>query len=133
MAETDASLIRAFAAGDRQALADLLAQALNKGAVIVAAVGNDGQDAETLPASMEGVIGDTAVDAASRRYGKANTGVWVDFAAPIVTAYAARLMAGGTGSASGLRRAMAATAADIGMAGADVEFGLGLVQAPDCR
>ena len=144
-----------FAGPPNEALSDLLARGLARGVVIVAAVGNDGGAKAMLPAGLEGVIGVTAVDAAGRRYGKANRagvdfaapGVEVyaargkaggyvsgtSFAAPIVTAYAARLMARGISGAPALRGALADRAADLGRAGPDAEFGFGLVQAPACR
>jgi len=144
-----------FAGPPNEALSDLLVRGLAMGAVIVAAVGNDGGTVATLPAGLDGVIGVTAVDAAGRRYPRANragvdfaapgvelyaargkSGGYVSgtsFAAPIVTAYAARLMAQGKGGVASLRRALAAGAADLGRAGPDGEYGFGLVQAPACR
>ncbi|MEO8241311.1 MAG: S8 family serine peptidase [bacterium] len=144
-----------FAGPPNQVLGEVLTRGLANGAVIVAAVGNNGGAEAMLPAGLDGVIGVTAVDAARHRYAKANragvdfaapgvdlyaakgrAGGYVSgtsFAAPIVTAYAARLMAQGKGDVASLRRALAAGATDLGQAGPDAEFGWGLVQAPTCR
>lgn len=64
--------------------------ALDKGALIFAAVGNFGADAgATYPAAEKGVFAITAVDAANNLYNQANTGYFVDFAAPGVDIWTA--------------------------------------------
>ena len=61
------------------------------GAVIVAAVGNDGPAGEPLyPAAYDSVVGVTAVDSARRIYRYANRGGQVSFAAPGVRVRVAR-------------------------------------------
>jgi subtilisin family serine protease len=72
-----------------------------RGAVVVAAVGNNGPVGEPLyPAAYPSVVGITAVDAANRIYRYANRGRQVTFAAPGVKVRVAR-SAGGYGVDSG--------------------------------
>ncbi len=61
---------------------DAVAYARGKGAVVVAAAGNEGLTAATVPASYEGVISVAASDPNDRRYSFSNHGTWVDVAAP---------------------------------------------------
>jgi subtilisin family serine protease len=133
-------------------LEDLLQQAEGRGAIMIAAAGNDGRNVASLPAASSAVIAVTAVDAAMRRYRSANWGGHIEFAAPgvdiyvaqrrgggyetgtsyaapIVTALAARL---GSGSVANLRSALRRSAIDLGNPGRDAEFGWGLVRAPGC-
>lgn len=144
-----------FAGPANTALADLLAAASGRGAVLVAASGNAGGEARLLPAAAPGVIAVTAVDARGRSWRKATGGGHLDFAAPgvevfaaqagggayvsgtsyaapIVTAFAARLMARGAGSAGAVRESLAAGALDLGATGHDSRFGWGLARAPGC-
>jgi hypothetical protein len=63
---------------------------VEKGFLLVAAVGNEGPHAPAqYPAAYEGVIGVTAVDAENHVYLYANQGDYVDFAAPGVNAVVA--------------------------------------------
>lgn len=63
-------------------------QALARGMIIVASVGNGGPDsAPRYPAAFAGVIGVTALDVANRVYADAAQGAHVDFAAPGVDVF----------------------------------------------
>ncbi len=144
-----------FAGPPNAALADLLGAAAGRGALMVAAAGNDGKSSEAWPAAASPVIAVTAVDAAGRRYRSANTGAHIEFAAPgvdlyvarprggtyasgtsyaapIVTALAARHVARGTRSAAALRAALRRNSADLGAPGRDTDYGWGLVRATGC-
>lgn len=144
-----------FAGPPNTALADLLEAAAGRGAILIAASGNEGGQAALLPGAAPGVIAVTAVDARGRAWRRATGGGHVEFAAPgvdliaasatgagyvtgtsyaapIVTAFAARLAAGGAGSTDAVRRGLARGAADLGAPGRDARFGWGLVRAPGC-
>ena len=88
-------------------------QAVEGGAVIVAAVGNNGPVGGPLyPAAYESVVGVTAVDAGNRVYRYANRGRQVTFAAPGVKVKVAR-SAGGYGVETGTSLAAPYAAAII--------------------
>jgi subtilisin family serine protease len=72
-----------------QVLQNAVNYAREKGALVVAAVGNDGTRGVTFPARYEGVIGVTSVDAKGRQSAFANYGEGVDIAAPGVEVYTA--------------------------------------------
>jgi subtilisin family serine protease len=118
---------------------------------MIAAAGNDGRERAAYPAAHPSVIAVTAVDAAFRRYRDANYGDHIEFsapgvdiyvassrggnyasgtsyAAPIVTALAARLGAGGGLSLTQIRDRLRGSAVDLGPDGFDSEFGWGLVR-----
>lgn len=120
-----------------------------------AAAGNDRSTRPRLPAASPDTIAVTAVDAARRLYGKANTGghvefaapgvdLWVitpkgggyrsgtSYAAPIVTGLLARQAARGGLSLDKARRDLRQGAVDLGSAGRDASFGHGLVQSGGC-
>lgn len=141
-----------FAGPSNGALEDLLRQAQRKGAVMIAAAGNDGRNVAKLPASSPAVIAVTAVDARMRKYRRANWGGHIEFAAPgvdlyvadrsgggyatgtsyaapIVTAFAARL---GVRSADSLRKSLRASAIDLGDPGRDARYGWGLIHSKGC-
>ena len=117
-----------------------------RGFVIVAAVGNDGPAAAPLfPASYDGVVGVTGVDARDRVLVEAGRGAQVDFAAigvqgrargtsyaaPIVAArLAARLPAPGASAAQSAIATLRADARDLGARGRDDVYGYGLISAP---
>ncbi len=68
---------------DSNVLADAIAQAQQRGVLIVAAAGNDNAETPQYPAAYPGVIGVTAVDAGNHKADFANYGEsWVDLAAP---------------------------------------------------
>lgn len=85
----DVSLINVSLAGPyNEALAKGFDLAADKGVVVVAAVGNDGPDAQPrYPAALKSVLAATAVDSARQIYPKAVRGQHVDFAAPGVDVY----------------------------------------------
>lgn len=136
-----------------RALEAAISAALERGVVIVAAVGNDGPASPPLyPAASPGVIGVTGVDARNRVLPEAVRGEQVDFSAPGSdftaaspsggyvrvrgTSYAAPIVAGliaqrlnapDAASAQRAEAALAAAAVDLGARGRDRVFGLGLV------
>lgn len=63
-------------------LAEAVQYARAKGALIVAAVGNEGQDQPTYPAALDGVMAVTATDRHDARLPTANWGSYVSVAAP---------------------------------------------------
>ncbi|MES1159007.1 MAG: S8 family serine peptidase [Terricaulis silvestris] len=126
---------------------------LQRGFVIVAAVGNDGPSAPPLyPAAYPGVVGVTGVDARNRVLPEAGRGAQVDwaapgsdmlaaqpgggfagvrgtsFAAPIVAGLIAREMSAPSPQASShAQQDLGADAVDLGARGRDNVFGAGLV------
>jgi subtilisin family serine protease len=134
-------------------LEQVVAAAVARGCLVVAAVGNDGPAAPPLyPAAWPGVVGVTAVDAHSRVLAEAERGPQVSFAAPGADLAAARLGGGyalvrGTSfaapivagllaanlasqDAEGARAALAAlarSAQHVGAAGIDPAYGFGIV------
>ena len=156
MVANEVPLINISLAGPYNKLLDRAVQrTLQRGAVLVAAVGNEGPQAPPrYPAAFPGVIAATAVDAAARVYSMAVQGAHVDVAAPGVDVFVAgdgpgRYLSGtsiaapfvtarlasdprlGASSdpAEEALRLLAADALDLGAAGRDPVFGLGLVQA----
>ncbi|KMW58999.1 Extracellular protease [Candidatus Rhodobacter oscarellae] len=144
-----------FAGPSNTALADLIATSARRGAIMVAAVGNNSSTKATYPAASPNVIAVTAVDAAARRYRKANRGGYIEFAAPgvdlyvaktrggsyasgtsfaapIVTGIAAHAVKRGAGSTAAVRSALRRGVTDLGSAGRDAEYGWGLVQIQGC-
>ncbi|MEJ5219945.1 S8 family serine peptidase [Cognatishimia sp. D5M38] len=141
-----------FAGPSNRAFEDILRQAQRKGAVMIAAAGNDGRKLAKYPSASPSVIAVTAVDARMRKYRRANWGSHIEFAAPgvdlyvaersgggyatgtsyaapIVTAFAARL---GARTADSLRKSLRASAVDLGSPGRDSEFGWGLIRGKGC-
>jgi hypothetical protein len=124
----------------------VVARLVARGVVVVAAVGNDGPAAAPLfPASYDGVIGVTGVDARDRVLVEAGRGAQVDFAAtgidgrnrgtsfasPIVAArLAASLDAPNTAGAQNAINAMRNQARDLGARGRDDIYGYGLISVP---
>lgn len=153
LADEGVSLVNVSLAGPYNKLLDqAMAQAQDRGLVVVAAVGNDGRGADPrYPAAFERAIAVTAVDADGRVYRDAVRGAHVDIAAPGVdvrveaqgarfvtgTSIAApfvtaRLAADPAFAASGVdaaRDLLATTARDLGPAGVDETFGAGLLTA----
>jgi len=112
----------------------MVARVLQRGAIIVAAVGNDGPAARPLyPAAYEGVVGVTGVDDDGRVLPEAGRGPHVDFAAlgihrdPRVrgTSFAAPIVAGLIAQSS--FQNIRASARDMGPRGRDETYGEGLV------
>ena len=144
-----------FAGPPNEAFDDLLSAAAGRGAIMIAAAGNDGSELAAYPAAASSVIAVTAVDARGRHYRDANTGTHIEFAAPgvdlyvagkrgggyasgtsyaapIITALSARMMLQGAGSATALRARLKQRSVDLGDPGRDSLFGWGLVTAPGC-
>jgi subtilisin family serine protease len=135
--------------GPRDALLERgITAASDQGAIIVAAAGNGGDNAPpAYPAAYAPVIAVTAIDAADRRYARANLGRYIALAAPgvdILTASADRDQSGTSFAAahvSGIialmlehnagmtadaaRGALMATADDLGPPGRDEQYGAG--------
>jgi subtilisin family serine protease len=69
--------------GDSLAMRDAIAYAIGKGALVVAAAGNEGTSVRSYPAAVDGVLAVGASDPADARYWWSNYGpAWVDVAAP---------------------------------------------------
>jgi subtilisin family serine protease len=144
-----------FAGPRDPALARQIAAARKQGIVLVAAAGNAGPRAPALyPAADPNVIAVTATDADDKLFQAANRGKHIAVAAPGVdlllpapagtyqvtsgTSFAAAEVSGivalmlerkadiGT---DGARKALTATAQDLGPKGVDTQFGAGLVDA----
>jgi hypothetical protein len=145
-----------FAGPSNEAFDDLLAAAAGRGAIMIAAAGNDGSDEAAYPAAAASVIAVTAVDARGRHYRAANTGAHIEFAAPgvdlyvadkrgggyasgtsyaapIITALSARMILQGAGSATALRAGLQKRSVDLGDPGRDSLYGWGLVTSPGCE
>jgi len=67
---------------DDQTLDAAVAYALAKGAIVVAAAGNNGVSTPFYPAAIPGVVSVAATDAADHLYSWSNFGSWVQVAAP---------------------------------------------------
>lgn len=134
-------------------LARAISQAQERGIVIVAAVGNDGPAAPpAFPASYAGVVAVTGVDGRHRPLIEAGRAAHLDYAAPGAdlygqnargrsvrlrgTSFAAPLVAARIAHAlsagGGWRTRLDREAIDLGEAGADAQFGRGLV-CGECR
>jgi len=144
------------AGADNKVLKKIFDQALAKNMVMVAAAGNWGRsDKPAYPAAYNGVVAVTALSMEGLIYQKANTGKYIDFAAPGVSIYTAapggggRLqsgtsfatpfitammsleMAAGKGrTAAALDKALMSYVKDLGVPGRDNVFGWGFVRRP---
>ncbi|MEO8063404.1 MAG: S8 family serine peptidase [Pseudomonadota bacterium] len=155
MAREHVAVINVSLVGPRNVLLERVVRSLiDQGYTIVAAVGNDGPAAPPLfPASYDGVVGVTAVDAKDRVLVEAGRGKQVDFAAPGLdqnaaatapdsyapvrgTSFAAPLVAGllaqriAAPDAQRHQRALdelTRSAQDLGARGRDDIYGAGLV------
>jgi subtilisin family serine protease len=154
MAAQNAGVVNMSLAGPPNAvLARMIDHLAARGVLVVAAVGNDGPAARPLyPAAYEPVVAVTAVDRKREIYRWANQGPQVDlaawgvrsvvardrggyteesgtsFAAPVVAASIARLIADGHGSSSAALQRLIAAAEDLGPSGRDDVYGYGLIQ-----
>ena len=100
--------------GDSAILGQAVAYAFQRGAVVVAAAGNDAYGQLAIPAAYEGVISVGSVDANSRQAYFSNAGAGLDLAAPgvgVVSAWETDKVAfvSGTSQSSALVAAAAAT------------------------
>ncbi len=149
-------LINLSLAGPRnRVLARAMQAAAARGAILVAAAGNDGRDEVAFPAADPNVISVTAVDARKRRYRSANIGNEIDLAAPGVdilipgpgeatyrsgTSYAAAVVSGLIArelarnplKQDEILNRLSDRAEDLGRPGRDSEFGWGLVRGGGC-
>ena len=133
-----------------------IAALVDRGVIVVAAVGNNGPTGEPLyPAAYANVVGVTAVDAAQRIYRYANRGPQVRFAAPgvdirvakasggyremtgtsVASPYAAAVIANTVAGRAGAPPAAVLTeleraAVDLGAKDFDNVFGFGLIAPP---
>src|SRR5690606_31026419 len=137
------------------ALGRAISAAAARGVVMVAASGNERRPVVAWPAAAPEVIAVTAIDAARHRFRLANTGAELEFsapgvdiyaaqargaryvsgtsfAAPIVTALAARQMAQGRSSTSAIRAALRSAAEPLGAGSRNADFGYGLVRSGGC-
>jgi len=153
------SVVTISLVGPRNPLLDRVVRAAQaRGTMIVAAVGNDGPAAPpSYPASYDGVIAVTGVDARNRALIEAGSALHLDFAAPGAdiraadgrgglaavrgTSFAAPLVAASLlahypspdpAQRDAAYRALARDAVDLGAKGPDKQFGQGLV-CGDCR
>jgi subtilisin family serine protease len=150
MVQNEVPVINVSLVGPRNALVEAaVRRASGRGALIVAAAGNDGPAAPLLyPASYPDVVGVTAVNARGRALPEAARGPQVDFAAPGAdmaaagpgegyvsvrgASFAAPLVAGLLARRQGRGdpvQALAAEARDLGARGPDPVYGRGLVAA----
>ncbi|GAB1689380.1 S8 family serine peptidase [Krasilnikovia sp. M28-CT-15] len=67
---------------DSQLMRDAVTYATNKGALVVAAAGNDGSRTRHYPAAIPAVLSVAASTSTDARYSWSNYGSWVDVAAP---------------------------------------------------
>jgi hypothetical protein len=155
MAAEEVRFVNLSLAGPYNKLLDLAVErAAARGLILVAAVGNDGPEAEPMyPAGFSGVIAVTAVDANGRVYRNAVRGAHVDVAAPGVDVLVrsgggARFVTGtsiaapfvtarlaadpaldGARGVAEARARLAGTSAELGPAGRDSLYGYGLALA----
>lgn len=151
LAEEGVPVINVSLVGPRNRVVEaVVARAVARGHLIVAAVGNDGPAAAPLfPAAYDGVVGVTGVDGRGRVLIEAGRGPQVDFAAlgivsahargtsyaaPIVSAMLAlRAPVVSSNTARSAEMALRGEARDLGAAGRDDVYGYGLVEAPNAR
>jgi subtilisin family serine protease len=136
-------------------LEEKMGQARQKGIILIAAAGNGGPNApKAYPAAYPNVIAVTATDAEDKLFKGANRGGYIAVAAPGVdlllpapevgyqvttgTSFAAAEVSGIVAlmlerkpdlTPDGVRKALTATARDLGPMGVDTQFGAGLVDA----
>jgi subtilisin family serine protease len=97
-----------------QTLADAAAYAASKGAILVAAAGNNGTSAPFYPAAYPAVVAVGATDAVDQPYSWSNYGSWVEVAAPGCNV--APVRAGGYGGFCGTSSATPIVAGMAGLA-----------------
>jgi thermitase len=138
--------------GDSSVLRTAVNRAYGRGAVVVAAAGNDGRSVPRYPAAYSKAIGVSATTAYGRLARFSSRGDWVDLAAPGTDILSTRMSGGydrmsGTSmsapfvsglagllasqgmSAHSIRQRMQTTAKDLGPAGDDPRFGYGRIDA----
>ena len=152
-ADKGAKVINVSIGGERNSrtLKKAIGYATRKGAVVVAAAGNNNTNTLEYPAAYPAVIAVAATNERDRRYSLSNYGAWVDVAAPgidilstvpggydtlngtsmatpHVSALAGLLASQGVGAA-GIERRIFKTAVDLGPAGRDPYYGHGRIDA----
>ncbi len=152
--EEGARVINLSIAGPKDLIVErVVGAALEKGALVVAATGNGGPNAQpSFPAALEGVLAVTAVDADDRLYAHATRGAFVDVAAPGVevispapdqgypalsgTSFASAFVSGAAAllleldaaaTAASVQEALASTSTDLGEPGPDPLYGRGRI------
>jgi thermitase len=138
--------------GDSSVLRTAVNRAYGRGAVVVAAAGNEGSDRLVYPAAYWKVIAVSATSADGRLVPFSNRGEWIDLAAPgksilstsksggyerlSGTSMSAPFVSGLAGllasrgmPADSIRQRMQTTAKDLGPAGDDPHFGHGRIDA----
>lgn len=151
MVENQVPVVNMSLSGPRNAILDrLVAQAVGRGTLIVAAAGNGGPSAPpAYPAALRPVVAVTAVDANKRVYRYANQGPYItvaaygvaqpaadvgggigrfdgtSFATPHVAAWMARCL--GQSDAAACGRSLRKSAIDLGEPGYDPVYGHGLI------
>ncbi|OHC73572.1 MAG: hypothetical protein A3G18_07950 [Rhodospirillales bacterium RIFCSPLOWO2_12_FULL_58_28] len=162
MIKTKVHVINMSVAGsDNKIVRKALKEAVEKGLIIVAAAGNWGRDGNkpAFPAAYKEVVAVTAFAADKTIYSHANSGSYIDFAAPGVQIYTATTGGGGRmqsgtsfaapyisalialTTAAGnvkpediLKKLMMEKAVDLGIPGHDQVYGNGFVTLqPDCK
>jgi subtilisin family serine protease len=137
-----------FSGGHDPLVEKMVKKAISSEIIVVASCGNDGSDEPRYPAAISGVVAVTAVDHLKRSYEKANTGKYIDVAAPGVGVLTTgpgeryRLSSGTSIAAANVsgslalllakykkldRDVLSYTATDLGAPGRDVSFGDGLI------
>ncbi len=144
LARENIAVINVSLVGPRNRVVEaVVARMVARGFIVVAAVGNDGPAAAPLfPASYDGVVGVTGVDARDRVLIEAGRGAQVDFAAlgvhgrirgtsyaaPIVAArLALRMSAPSAPAAHSAITVLRGEARDLGASGRDDVYGYGLI------
>ncbi len=133
--------------------------ARKRGMILVAAAGNWGRaDKPAYPAAYKHVVAITAVNSRKLIYSHANTGRYIDFAAPgvriftavpggsqimsgtsfaspyVAALFASEIAYGGRYQTSALKKALQRKAVDLGRKGKDTVFGYGFVHLqPRCK
>ena len=138
--------------GDSSVLRTAVDRAYGRGALVVAAAGNEGTNVPQYPAAYSKVIAVSATTADGRLARFSSRGDWVDLAAPGTDILSTRMSGGydrmsGTSmsapfvsglagllasrgmSADSIRQRMQTTAKDLGPAGDDPQFGHGRIDA----
>jgi thermitase len=138
--------------GDSSVLRTAVDRAYGRGALVVAAAGNEGTNVPQYPAAYSKVIAVSATTADGRLARYSSRGDWVDLAAPGTdilstsnsggydrmsgTSMSAPFVSGLAGllasrgmSADSIRQSMQTTAKDLGPAGDDPQFGHGRIDA----
>ncbi len=159
MAAQNVQIVNMSLAGPpNEVLGMMISRFYGQGMLVVAAVGNDGPASRPLyPAAFEPVVAVTAVDRKSQIYRWANQGPQVDvaawgvasvvardkggygeesgtsFAAPVVSAALAQLVADGARTTSAAMASLISSAEDLGTKGRDDVYGYGMVKPASAR